>query len=328
MARDKDWVERRQRAAKCKLHGLHFDPRLTSGCVLCRKEGVTAPPREKPQLVVMLLSLLGIAVVLYRIFGPGDLTAETETAVEEGPAFVVSSSRLDPEDYRSAIEEVERAFFETPASDLGVMGDQIAGALARLVEELNRHPSPKSDEAAAALEDMSRRIIGVPLDLAYLQELRREWERLRRQHFGSELWFVTLSTIDESTDRAALTTYRDVASDLYSLLGEGTARAVDASTPLAPNTVDPDYQARKLEEWRLFQSGWRQEIDSLKDRLPRRPDTDTDPRILLATQRLEHAFSQASSLASLEGMPAPRRVEDAVETVRRALQSFEDLLER
>ncbi len=58
MSRDDHWIKRRQRAAKCKIHGLHYDPELTSGCTLCRKEGLAALPRKKPQMLVMLLSML------------------------------------------------------------------------------------------------------------------------------------------------------------------------------------------------------------------------------------------------------------------------------
>ena len=38
MAEHQSWIERRQRMVRCKTHGLHFDPRLSSGCVLCVKE--------------------------------------------------------------------------------------------------------------------------------------------------------------------------------------------------------------------------------------------------------------------------------------------------
>lgn len=330
MADDKHWIERRQRAAKCKVHGLHFDPRLTSGCVLCRKEGVNPAPREKPQFVVMLLSLLGIAVVLYRIFGPGDVTADTPDSEGEveAAAFVASASKLDADRYRGAIQQVDQALFETPAADLGVTSDQVVTALGQLSRELNQDPSPKSRAAVEALDELSGRVSGATLDFGFLQVIREDWDRFRREHFGTELWYVRLAAIDERTDRAALTTYRDVAADLSSLMDEGTNRAVEAATPLAPNVIDPEFQARKLEEWRGFQSDWRRQIEGLKSRLPSRPDANTDPRILLAAQRLEQAFSQAASLASASGLPAPDRVEDAFDAVEQARQSFEDLLAR
>jgi hypothetical protein len=257
----------------------------------------------------------------------GDVTAASVSAAEmESDVVVASSTRLDAERYRSALQEVEKALFETPSADLGLMSDQIAGAISRLAQELARSTSPESRAAVEALDELAARVLAVPLDLVFLQELRRDWDALRRRHFGSALWFVRLATVDERTDRAALTTYRDVASDLYSILGESTDRAVAASTPLAPNATDAEFQARQLAEWQGYQSSWRQQLDGLKRRLPLRPDAASDPRVLLATQRLEQAFSQASALASAQGLPVPDRLEEALDYVERARQSFEDLL--
>ena len=69
---ENSWAERRGRMVKCKIHGLHYDPEMSTGCTLCLRDAAkTQRPTRPPQLVLILLCLLGMAAILLYIFGPG-----------------------------------------------------------------------------------------------------------------------------------------------------------------------------------------------------------------------------------------------------------------
>lgn len=328
MADEEHWAQRRQRAVRCKIHGLHYDPRLTSSCALCRKEGLATAPRQKPQLVLMLLSLLGVAVILYRIFGPGAVSAASDSrpapaAPAEVTVGAAATARLDPAHYRASIEAVEQALFESPADSLPDIRDQIVFALRQLRSDLAAGLDNAAE--AAAIDELANAVAADVFSLARLGGVRQEWARLRSRTFLSVPWFVAPGRIDGRTERAALVIYRDVASNLYSLLDEGADRAESLLTPPAPNTFDAEVQARSREEWRSYRTDWRQRIDDLRRELPPRPAASADPQVLLAAQRLEQAFARATSLAAAE-LPPEASFEGAFDAAERARQSFDELL--
>ncbi len=330
-ANEEHWTTRRQRAVKCKTHGLHYDPRLTSGCALCRKELPAAAPRQKPQMVVMLLSLLAVAVILYRVLGPGTIGAEA--AIEAPPetttaALDATSAQLSPEPYRREIQAVDRAFFDTSEVELERMSDQILFTLRQLSRRLAASQPAAGRPAIESLDLLAARFPSGGLSLDLLHELRTEWVRLRDRHFQDALWYVFPGAVDPRTDRAALVAYRGVAEDLLALLGEGSDRAAVLSAPTAPNYVDPEDAARKREQWRAFRSQWEGRIADLKRQLPERPGVKADPQVLLAARRLEQAFSRVTSLASGNGLPSPTRIGEAFDAVEQARRSFDDLLAR
>jgi hypothetical protein len=328
MADEEHWAQRRRRVAKCKVHGLHYDPRLTSGCTLCRKEGLGAEPRQKPQTVLMLLSLLGVAVILFRMFGPGSAvradsaaTAPAATAAPAAPG--AASSRLDPEPYRAAIAALEQALFKGSAASLPEMSDQVYHGLAQLRRDLVERR--EGEDAAVALDEIGERIIDQGLSIESLARVREEWIRLRARTFRPAPWFVVPSRVAALTDRAELMTYRAAADDLYALLGEGAERARQLLTPSTPNFVDPKEVALNQETWRGYRADWRRRIVELRRQLPARPAASADPQVLLATQRLEQAFAQVSALAAGD-LPAGERVGAAFDAAEQARRSFDELL--
>lgn len=325
MADEEHWAQRRQRAAKCKIHGLHYDPRLTSGCALCRKEAPAAP-RQRPQMVLMLLSLLGVAVCLYRVFGPDSVRADSETAAPPttpAAATAAVSGRLAPEPYRASIEAAEQALFHSAATRPLEMGDQIVIALGQLQRDLvNRQ---QGEEAVATLGELSDRVTVGPFSLELLASLRDEWTRLRGRTFQSAPWFAVPSRINPSNDRAALVTYRAAADDLFYLLDEGAGRARELLTPPSPNLFDREDLARSREAWRSFRTDWGQRIVDLRRGLPTRPGANADPQVLLATQRLEDAFARVSALAAGD-LPSQTHVDAAFDAAEQARRSFDELL--
>lgn len=327
MAEEQDWAKRRQRIVKCKIHGLSYDPEMTSGCVRCRKEGLDTQPRQRPQLVILLLALLGIAVIAYRIIEAERATSVLFDANNE-PAVVdtagSSSSSLDAEAYRQPLQAIDHALFEASASDLNAISDQIASTFRQLSWELEDNTSPEASAASQAINDLTADI-GETISLDSLQELRIRWSQLRRQHFGQAQWYAVVDRTDRRTDRAALTLYHSVTSSLASLLSEGADLAQSLAEPVAINLVDPEDQARKAEEWRVFQSDWRQQITELKKQLPARPDARSTPEILVATQRLDQAFSKILSLTN-GSLPSEAHLDEAHGAIENAQRAFEELL--
>lgn len=329
MADDQEWMKRRQRVAKCKAHGLHYDPELTAGCVLCRKEGLDAAPRTRPQLIVLLLAILGMVVLLSRFFDNRSalLLPAAETQAQTSEARATRAGRLDPNAFRSALEAVERALFETPGDDLEAIRDQIAYSLRQLNRKLNASTGASTAAAVAAVDELMERIYLLPLSLDALQEQRDAWLKLRSEHFGRAMWFKIPAAIDPRTDRAALTTYQQVLSDLMSLLDEGSSRARELSQPVAPNFADPEAEARNREEWSRYQTDWQARMSALREELPARPGAGADPKILVAAQKLESVFSRLPSLGS-SGVPAPGQIDQVAAAAEEARRSFEELLDR
>lgn len=328
MAENQDWAKRRQRIVKCKIHGLSYDPEMTSGCVRCRKEGLSAQPRQSPQLVVLLLALLGMTGIAYRVIEAERATPFLLAANEQpevgATAATAASPNLSAETYRQPLQAIDRALFETPAQDLIEINDQINTTFRQLSRELQENTSPGALAAIQAIDDLTASI-GDTISLDSLQALRTRWSRLRLQHFGHALWYAADGRADHQTDRAALTFYHSITSSLASLLDEGANLAQSLTMPVAPNLVNEEEVASKAEEWRLFQSEWRQQIAELKGQLPNRPDAQSTPGILVAAQRLDQAFSKISALTH-GSLPTEEHLDEAHSAIESAQQSFEELL--
>ncbi|MCP4658857.1 MAG: hypothetical protein GY856_25885 [bacterium] len=328
------WTIRRQRAVRCKIHGLHYDPTMTSGCSLCRKEGITEQPRSRPQLIVFLLALLGLALVIYRMFGPGGIRDDGTAAAEvESPGELAtseaSSSALDPELYREQLEALEQALFEPQADELGGIGDAIVTAAADLSRAIRANEPQAGRHAMNAIAELRRSIEGDELTLSDLKASRESWSRLRPKYFRRASWLNTTASTFPPTDRASLTVYRSAIDDLLELVSEGSD---EARTLAALPEFGEQERGRRQEQWWEFARDWRQRLDQLERQLPERPTADSSTSILLATQRLEEAFTRVRSLAADRDLPFDHgfgaRFEEADALVERARMSFDDLLRK
>ncbi len=318
------WAERRGRMVKCKIHGLHFDPEMSTGCTRCLREAAKAQPKRPPQLVLILLCLLGMVAILYYIFRPGQERGPgiIDLGVASNP--VAEAPRLDPEPYRAMVEELEIALFRTPldetgdllvvSADVRTAADDLSSAILEL--------EPASGLTAADL--IARLGQAVPNDqivLADIQRARGQWLRIRRQRFQAAAWFSETSPDGEVTVDTTTADYSNVASDLRALIEDGASEVDALSEPAASG--DDNATTR----WRNFAGGWRQELDSLASRLPARPDSRAASGLLAARQDLERALSQARALASSKEPPSAtdNRFEEAINAALRAQQGFDDL---
>ena len=242
-----------------------------------------------PTRGIVLLCVLGMAVILYQVFGPGRSVGGplVEEAVEE------SDPRLDPEPYRQTIEALESGLF-APVED----GRDLADAAASLragVDALSGEIGRLHPEDAETVDTLAALAGSVAdgLGFADLEGVRHGWLRLRDRRFVPARWFLSPSVEGWAHDRVILAEHRELARGLRALLYEGAA----AARSFAEAETDDGAAG-----WREFAADWRQRLDELWRDRPRRPSTDADAELLLATQELERAYRSARDLAADPGL--------------------------
>ncbi len=319
MADNEEWAERRRRMVKCKKHGLHFDPKMASGCTLCLKESTKAPPQRPPQVTIILLCILGMAFAAYQIFGPKQVDEEDSYL---GPPDVAEApSRLDAEPYRQPIQALERALFADVADefDLSSAGASIANSARSLGAEIRRLGPEAAAESAAAVAGLGEKV-GDTFSFRDLEQVKGDWLQIREHLFTPASWFARPSRGGSRDQRVAFAEFSALADNLQSLLEEGAAEA--------QSYVDSADFPDRDQRWEEFQADWRQRISELWRNQPARPGADADPGLLLAAQRLGTAFESARSLASgssylSSGNPA-LLFDPALKQVEQARQSLEE----
>ena len=288
-----NWIERQQRMVRCRKHGLHYDPKMASGCYLCVKEAAKRRKPSAPKFLVLLLCLFGMALVLFRIFGP-KLGPEEEALVGLEIDNPEVNRTLDPEDYRSEVTAFERALFEGSTSsldDLRLASGQIRSS-ARILRTTLEDQDGDS-VGAIAFSDLEQ---SIPEAMAFadLERLRDDWLRLRNRHLGRADWFHSPAGRSQGASaeqRAAVAEYNDISRSLLDLLQDGNAQAL-ALAGQASN-----------DEWRGFMDDWRERLGEIAARKPRRPRSGADPQVLIGFERLEKAFGQARSVAGSNASP-------------------------
>jgi hypothetical protein len=294
MAETEEWAERRRRMVKCKKHGLHYDPKMASGCTLCLKEK-TKTPRRPPQVTIILLCVLGMAFAVYQVFGPSQPGEEEEPLLGPAPDMArTAQAPLDPEPYRQNLEALERALFTEIRTDTDLAGTGISidNACRNLGAEIRRQAPQYADTEAAAIESLAR---GIADAFTYkdLEELKSDWLLIRRRAFSPASWFTTPARSGSPALRIAIGEYGALANNLQSLIEEGAAEAQS----YADSADFPDRDQR----WQDFRGNWQERLGALWQNKPARPGADADPRILLAIQQLEQAFQNAWALTNNTG---------------------------
>ena len=315
MAEQESWIERRRRMVRCKTHGLHYDPTLSSGCILCVKEWAKLVPQRAPQFTIVLLCVLGMAVILYRVFGPGQSVGAAVLTEEE----VVADIRLNPERYRPSIETLEAGLFATvedgrDLADAGISFTTAAEVLSASIQRLD--PQDGGTAAALAALGASTR---EGFDFVALERLRDNWLRLRQRRFRSAAWFLTPEIQGSTRERVMLAEHRELARGLRTLLYEGAAEVQAIAESEDASGGD--------ELWRRFAADWRQRLDVLWQGKPPRPSASAAVELLIAIQELERAYQRTQALASDPGLVEVGdpgvRFDDVVALIDRAESSLD-----
>lgn len=309
---------------KCKAHGLHFDPEMSTGCTLCLRAAAKSVPKRPPQLVVILLCILGMASILFYIFGVqrGAAPRALDLGVATSPSL--RTERIDPEAFRQPLEALEISLFQTridEPSDLLIVSSDVA-AQAEYLSARILEAKPIDGETTA--DQVARFGQSVPTDQVTFNDIqlaRGQWLRLRDLRLKPAPWFYQPSEEGPTVAEISASGYSDVASGLRNLLDTGAAQAQALSDPTGSG-IGSDEAA---ETWKTFTRDWRQQLASLESRLPARPSADADGQLLAAIQDLEQALAQMRNLASESRVPSANdtRFEDAVNLALRAQQGFD-----
>ncbi len=318
---DTSWAERRGRMLKCKTHGLHYDPEMSTGCTLCLRDAAKAQPVRPPQLVLILLCLLGMAAILFYVFAPSqdDETPVVDLGVASNPA----ATNIDAEPFRATVESLETALFRTPVDrteDLLLVSGDIQTATSDLSAAILQAQPVNGLTAADMIARMGQALPHDQIVIGDIQQARRQWLRIRRQRFLPAPWFVDPKTAIAEAEAATSATsdYSDIAASLGNLIEDAGAEADALSIP---GDEDP------VVRWRNFTRDWLEELNRLESRLPARPGARAAPALLVAIQDLERALRQARALASSSQPPTAtdNRFDDAINAALRAQQAFDDL---
>lgn len=287
-----DWIERRQRVLRCKAHGLHYDPKLASGCTLCLKDKAGAPPQRAPHFTTILLCVLGMSIVLFQIFGPQQ---SAEGGVGTVPQEVaVEVTRWAPDPYRPWIRALETDLFRRVGDDdtLAATGVSVA-TVARSLGEAVREREPEGGYALADAVTGLGSAAGEDLTFQGLERLRDDWLRIRRRYFRPAPWFAEPEIRGSQAERVTAARLSALASRLEALIQEG---AVEVQM-YAESAGQPD----RNERFEGFLAEWRQRLEETWNDRPPTPGSRADPRILVAAQGLEQAFRQVQALSSDAG---------------------------
>lgn len=320
MSSNEDWLSRQQRMVKCPKHGLHFDPKMSTGCMRCLKERAKIRPKRRPQPLIILACVLGITIALFRIFGP-DLGPQEERleglSIEDASAAQI----LEPGPYRRNIESFETILFDAETSkspDLEVARGRIRSAVNQLSEALQA-----GDADAIATREVALLADGLGTDgwtFVDLETLRDQWLRIRRRHFVDADWYHRPAASQRSaaaSQRASLAEYRDIAEELAGLLRQGSSEISSMA----------DESTQRVQSWQGFADDLNARLQDIASRQPSRPRADSDSQLLVAFQSLERAFNMARSLgASKAPPPDSSRFEDALRIAEDAVRGFEDAM--
>ncbi|RMH19386.1 MAG: hypothetical protein D6696_10745 [Acidobacteria bacterium] len=288
----------KRRTVRCEIHGLHYDPQLTKGCIRCRKEGLADPP-AKPQFLPLLLILLGLTIVgagfVDQLFdrSAADVGA---AAAENGGGRLVTL--LDPQLFRPQIEALEAAL-NGDVADFTLLRDRVTTA----ATALGRAVRPADPRAAEEIFAFAREVANSELDLTHLASARQRWGTLRHRLFLPAAWLEVLGPVD----RTAVALDRDLSLSLIDLVNEVQAAGADGWAERAPE--------------------WLARLDALRTRLAPPPPFDSDPRLLLARRQLEDGFAELRA-AILEGRSRALRprLEALAASLEESRRAFEDLL--
>ena len=313
MSEQENWIDRQKRMARCKRHGLHFDPKMATGCYLCLKEAARNRVYKRPKFLVLLISTLAAALVLYQIFGP-EAPENPEDAPLVGLEIPEASDgllqKIDPGPYRGALETLEQVLFSgglESRSDLSLAAQRLASASGNLRTAV----SDAQPDAAliGALGDFRNKIPQGSFTARDLQKAQRLWLTIRGRHLEQAAWFRTPQEETGSSDLLAAE-YQTLTSDLISFLQDGLS----------------EVQYGDSSRWKDFAGDWRRRFEELAKRRPRRPGADEAPAMLRAYQDLEKALRSADSLSRSAKAPSSvAPLEKALQDARKAQDTLRDL---
>lgn len=291
-----------------------------------------AERRSGPQFLAVLLSLLGAALVLYKIFGPGlwksDGVSVSDVAPAEAPAGSLTGP-IDPGPFRETLEGFEKPLLgQAPSPDLGDLTETILRTGNKLTASLQldtRFAASRrvAQSLQASLDALAAR---KPPQLGDFEKLRQDWLVLRQREFSPAPFFLAGGDLQPG-DHFALTAYRTLVNDFDQALNAAFDRAAAyAREPEQGETAEE--KERRLAGLHQVAEELVQSLAGLRRTLPERPAGNLDPNLMLAVQSLEQALAEAEGLAGSAanltpaGQKAFDNVQQLIDRTRGALDQL------
>ena len=211
-------------------------------------------------------------------------TVEAPPPAEEGAAAYAS---LDPERWRSDVDDLERLLF-APPSEVGpidAFGDSFAEVAGSFAERLRAAEGAGELALAGELDQLANRSRRSDFNVRRLKELREKWLLVRSSRLGTADWLRSPEGADQL---AELDVYRDAAEQVRSLVADLQANAEELSS-----AADAD-GSRAWDEALFY---FEDDLKVLRASLPRRPPASASAERLEAITRVDRVFEQARRLA-------------------------------
>lgn len=271
----------KKRGKRCEVHGILYDPELTSGCARCRKRGNR--PTSSPKFLSLLITLLALTAVGAYVINGALKTLKDDAslaATDIDPANVSdgTATTIDPAPFEPTLRAVESALFDPVETDFAMIADRVAGEATTLVSAMRR--AETAPDITATVADFAVESRNTVNSLDSLQQLRDRWVRLRAAVFRPAPWMAS-GLVDASTGRLAARAHLDTLQALVATaLGASDRTGVEGET--ADETTD-DLAS---------------EVAALRDTLPPAPPLDADTRLLAGRRAIEGLLAELSTLAS------------------------------
>ncbi|HSR67652.1 MAG TPA: hypothetical protein VLU25_06900 [Acidobacteriota bacterium] len=184
----------------CPQHGVRYNPQVSDGCVICRRDRQEAgeDSEQGGRWGLMTASVLGlvlVVLVISAVLRPSDRAQAADQKTPPKPRTVMtalSEQGLDPQPFRPQIERLEKLLYQ--GSPSAPLGGEIESAVAELAKQVGQQSSPLVGTAVTLRLLTFKDWIGARSDVGYgvldLSQARLHWEsEVRDKVFLPADWF-------------------------------------------------------------------------------------------------------------------------------------------
>lgn len=192
----------------CPQHGVRYNPQVSDGCVICRRENQDPgpDPAKGGRWGLMTASVLGLVLlvlIVSALLRPSDQAqAADQTPAKPRPVMTALSEQgLDPQPFQHEIERLEKLLYQ--GSPTAPLGGEIEMAVAELAKQVRQKSSPLVGTAVTLRLLTFKDWIGARSDPGFgvldLSQAQRHWEgEVRDKVFLPADWFQSSSASSAS----------------------------------------------------------------------------------------------------------------------------------
>jgi hypothetical protein len=212
-----------------------------------------------------------------------------------------TATRLDPELYRSDLEDVEAVLFKEEPADYGD-GDRVSAALYRAAGRAMAADCDPASQARARVLVAFAGEAGAMEDAGYampdLGSLRARWHEVRGEVFDEAEWFREADAglaarqrpVPPRADAGAVRDVERVIERLTDLVRRGRRDVEELGEPIyALELIGREGEAQ-IAGWRAWSRRWDEQLTGLARQLPPAPGLDDDGNYLVAYQNVAQAL--------------------------------------